>query len=172
MTCLMVGASAKAERVAPSKPRVVKRVYGLKLGSGWRRLAVAKKAAPGLHTRAFEAHRHTASGRRLAVTRTGFPNYDARRRLGAYMKLIETGLRSQPGYKRLRRSKRKLGRIPIVEFVFRRRRAGASEVVVLKLMLYRSWSYALTLVTPARNWKRWRRRNRKLIKTFRPRRRR
>ncbi len=84
---------------------------------------------------------------------------------------MEASLRNQPGYRRLSRKQRKLRRIPTVDYVFRRRVAGKAEVVMMRFLLYRRWSYTLTLTTPARRWRRLQRANKRMVNSFMRRRR-
>lgn len=151
----------------------LRRPYRLaRLSSAWRSHAQSKQAKSELHTRALERHTHRHSGRRLVVTRTHYPNFDARRRTLAYMNSIEIGLRKIPGYKRLRRSMRRMRRVAVIDYVFRRHYDGRAEIVMMRFLLHRGVSYTLTLATPAKQWGRWRRANRRLMRSFRPRRRR
>lgn len=163
IACVLCAAAADG---ATSKPP-----YRLKLGGGWTALpAPAAKPARKLPTTIVEAHRHQRSGRELVITRTRFPNVGARHKLAAYANNLEVGLRRQPGYKRLRKRVQRLRhRIGRVDFTFRRTGPAGPQVVMMRFLLYRSSSYTLTLITPAKHWHHWRRRNRYLLRTFRPR---
>lgn len=145
--------------------------YKLGVAGGWQTVELPD-AKPDtkqeIATEATRMYKHPGSGRVLVVTKTSFPNHGARDRIKAYVDAMESGLRKQPGYKRLHRAQQRVGRVPVVDLVFRRKRGTATEVVMMRFLLFRSSSYAVTLTTPAPRWRRWKRSNQRLVNSFRP----
>ena len=143
--------------------------YKLSIGGGWQVVDIPD-AKQAIATEAMQVYKHPTTGRVLVVTKTSFPNHGARDRIKTYADAMESGLRKQPGYKRIHRAQQRVGRVPVVDLVFQRKRGAEVEIVMMRFLLFRSSSYAVTLTTPAARWRRWQRSNRRVVSSFRPRR--
>ncbi len=138
--------------------------FRLPLSADWRPVA----PAPGPeHIVASYANR--ATGQSLVVTRIDFPNIDAWRNKRPYFTAVEAGFRAaSTDYRRLRKRQRKLGRVPVMDLRFERRRAGARETVDVRVIFFRTYSLTLLVASPDRPPRRVARATRAMLTGFRP----
>ncbi len=152
-------ANADAETIRDKTHR-----YELRVPRGWRTLPV-----DAAHTEPLRAMRSPDGRTLLAVSRVNFPNPMAWRSERQFFRVVEQGVRSAaPGYKRLRRKRRRLSRVPTLDLVFEQDRAGSREVVAMRLLFFRRYTLTLAISQPRRTYKRRRRATRKLLESFKP----
>lgn len=114
-------------------------------------------------------YRHERSGARLAITRVDYPNPGAWRQKDAFFEEVEDGVReAAPGYTRLHRQRRRLGKVPAMDLFFRRRTGDGTQVVLLRFLFFRRYTLALALASPARAYRRHGRAHRALVDGFVP----
>lgn len=133
--------------------------YQLELAGGW---AVQRSGeAPQLLTLS-----HRSGEARAVLTRTNYPNRAAwrRKRRGQYFDDVVAGLeKSTPGFALVRRRAGKLGRIPYLDVIYRRRHEQRPRVYT-RFLFYRTF----TLILGAASTRAGRRQAARLIRSLAP----
>ncbi len=110
------------------------------------------------------------TGQQLVVHRIDGPGTPAWRGRKDFFDGIEAGVsRTASGYKRLKRSTGKVGRVPTMDLWFRYDAADGAEVTVaMRYLFFRRYAVVLAVDTPRQSARRHRRGTRHLLRSFRP----
>jgi hypothetical protein len=133
--------------------------FQLHLPAGWRRI----KASPGSE-KLLVSYRD-GSGQVLAVVQASHPNRGAWRNRKEFFDHVEAGFKkATTGYKQLYRRVRKLGRVPSMEIDFTHEREGRTEMVMVKIIFFRTFTLSLSIAGDGSH----RKRNNTVLRSFKP----